>query len=84
MFEIRVAKHAQRYYDRLPADLAARLDRAFTRLCENPFAGDVKRLQGYEGSYRLRVGDLRILFTVNLEARVIEVAAILPRGQAYR
>ncbi len=84
MFAIRLARRAQRYYERLPADLAARLDQSFARLRENPFEGDIKRIQGREGVYRLRVGDLRVLYTVNLDKRLIEVAAILPRGEAYR
>jgi mRNA interferase RelE/StbE len=83
MFVLRLARRAQPYYERLPTDLAARLDRAYTRLQENPFEGDVKRIQGREGVYRLRVGDLRVLYSVNLDKRLIEVAAILPRGDAY-
>jgi mRNA interferase RelE/StbE len=84
MFAIRLARRAQRYYERLPVDLAARLDRGFARLCENPFEGDVKRILGREGVYRLRVGDLRVLYSINLDKQLIEVATILPRGEVYR
>ena len=52
-------------------------------MCGEPFEGDVKRIQGREGVYRLRVGDLRVLYSVNLDKRLIEVATILPRGDAY-
>lgn len=44
-------------------------------------AGDVKKLQGYQNEYRLRVGDLRVLFSIEGDAIVIE--SILPRGQVY-
>ena len=44
-------------------------------------SGDVKRLQGYKDNYRLRVGDLRILFSMNNETIIIK--DVLPRGQAY-
>jgi mRNA interferase RelE/StbE len=85
MFEVRLSRRAQRYYERVDRDTAARLDRALAGLKANPFAGgDVKRIRGRPGSFRLRVGDLRVLFTVNVAARVVEVAAIVPRGQAYR
>ncbi|MDE7267947.1 MAG: type II toxin-antitoxin system RelE/ParE family toxin [Lachnospiraceae bacterium] len=46
-----------------------------------PF-GDVKKLQGAENGYRLRVGDLRVLFT--LENDIIFIDNIIPRGQAYK
>lgn len=45
-----------------------------------PF-GDIKRLSGLKNEYRLRVGDLRVLFTK--ENDIITINDILPRGQAY-
>lgn len=45
-------------------------------------AGDVKKLQGYLVDYRLRVGDLRVIFSV--EDDIITVKDVLPRGQAYK
>ena len=45
-------------------------------------AGDVKKLQGLVNAYRLRVGDLRVLFSV--ENDIIIIKDVLPRGQAYK
>lgn len=44
--------------------------------------GDIKKLQGAVEGYRLRVGDLRILFT--MEDNKIYIDNIIPRGQAYK
>lgn len=44
--------------------------------------GDIKKLQGMEGGYRLRVRNLRVLFS--MEDNNIYVDNIVPRGQAYR
>ncbi len=44
--------------------------------------GDIKKLQGYKNDYRLRVGNLRVLFSMDSE-RII-VKDVLPRGQAYK
>ncbi len=44
--------------------------------------GDVKKLSGFETDYRLRVGDLRVLFSI--ENDIIVINDILPRGQAYK
>ncbi len=46
-----------------------------------PF-GDVKKLQGFKNDYRLRVGDLRVLFSI--ENDIIIIKDVLPRGQAYK
>lgn len=44
--------------------------------------GDIKKLQGIENGYRLRVGDLRVLFSI--EDDTIYIDNIIPRGQAYK
>lgn len=44
--------------------------------------GDVVKLQGFEAEYRLRVGNLRVLFT--LKNDIITINDISPRGQVYK
>ena len=84
MFEVRLSRRARSYYERVPADTARRLDRAFESLETNPFgASDIKPLRGMPGTYRLRVGDLRVVYEVDRKARVVSVLHILPRGEAY-
>lgn len=36
------------------------------------------------GGFRLRVGDWRVLYSLDFESNLLRVAAILPRGEAYR
>lgn len=45
--------------------------------------GDIKPLQGSNGSYRLRVGDWRILFSYP-EHDIILIEKIGPRGGVYK
>jgi len=44
--------------------------------------GDVKKLQGYINLFRLRVGDYRIIFSIDNES--LRIYDVLPRGEAYR
>lgn len=46
--------------------------------------GDIKKLQGAENEFRLRVGDWRILFTIAGEGGDILVSRVLNRRDAYR
>jgi mRNA-degrading endonuclease RelE of RelBE toxin-antitoxin system len=57
-----------------------RIDDAFSEMCLNPFAGDVKSLRGGKGALRRRVGDWRILFDLHQEQRLIVVTAVKRRG----
>lgn len=50
---------------------------------ENLPKGDIKPLQGNKGSYRLRVGDWRILFSYP-EDDTILIEKIGPRGGVYK
>ena len=47
-------------------------------------SGDVKRLRGYTGVYRLRVGEWRVRFQFTTDHTGINIVRVLPRGRAYR
>ena len=75
--QIRYKKKAVKYINSCDKDTKNRLKNAIEKL---PF-GDIKKLAGFENEYRLRIGDLRVLFTK--ENNIITINDILPRGQAY-
>jgi len=75
---------AAREFERLTHVVRDRVSRKIAVLRENPFpAGVLKLSGGYEG-HRVRVGDWRILYTVDAGAQVITVYAVKHRGEAYR
>lgn len=45
--------------------------------------GDIKPLQGSPGSYRLRVGDWRVIFSYPEDGKVL-VEKVGPRGGVYK
>lgn len=46
-------------------------------------SGDVKRLQGREREWRLRVGKWRVLFAYDREAGTLLILRVPPRALAY-
>lgn len=46
-------------------------------------AGDIKPLKGSKGSYRLRVGDWRIIFSYPAKDTAL-IEKIAPRGEVYK
>ncbi|MHB8576047.1 MAG: type II toxin-antitoxin system RelE family toxin [Dehalococcoidia bacterium] len=62
---------------------AQRVLSAVRRLATEDY-GDVKRLQGAEQLWRLRVGDLRVVFVYDHTSRAMDIARVLPRDRAYR
>jgi mRNA interferase RelE/StbE len=46
---------------------------------------DIKKMKGdWEGFYRLRTGKIRVIFTVDIELKDMEIYAIGARGDAYK
>ena len=76
--QIEYSKNAVKYINASDKPTKRRLKEAIEKI---PF-GDIKKLQGIDNGYRLRVGDLRVLFS--LEDDIIYIDNIIPRGQAYK
>jgi mRNA-degrading endonuclease RelE of RelBE toxin-antitoxin system len=62
-FKIIYSEPAKEDLDLLPAKFAAQIVKKIGRL-ENGLHGDMKQLHGHDVTYRLRMGDFRILFDV--------------------
>lgn len=46
---------------------------------------DIKKMRGeWEGFYRLRVGKIRVIFTVSLDSVDLEIYTIGARGDVYK
>lgn len=74
---------SQRDLRALEAALVRRLIQAVKRYAETG-DGDIKKLQGVEREWRLRVGDWRVLFTLDQAAHMLSVLRVLPRGGPYK
>ena len=72
------SKQAVKYINSADKPTKKRLKEAIEKI---PL-GDIKKLQGIEAGYRLRVGDLRVLFTI--ENDIVYIEKILPRGEVYK
>ena len=85
VFDLRLSHEAHTFYQKLPPKRTRQVNRALEALSRDPFVGpNLKRLHGpLEGSWRCRVGDLRILYRVDLTARIVWVETIGPRGSVY-
>ena len=65
--------------------LRARLQKRIHELAENPYDPRLSSpLIGRPGVRKSRVGDWRILFTVDREKQLVQVATVDTRGQVYR
>lgn len=61
-----------------------RIIQSVENLTHNPFPSGFRKLQGGERSFRIRVGDYRIIYQVFEAALVIEIIRVRHRKEAYR
>ena len=82
-YRVEVQRSAERDLERLSAGLFDRITTRLTSLAEDPRPAGVQKLAGLEG-YRVRVGDHRIIYEIDDDARVLTVMRIRHRRDVYR
>jgi mRNA interferase RelE/StbE len=84
MWKVIYRPAATKMLNRLDDRTADRILTKVSELAKDPRApnANVKKLQGEEG-YRLRVGDWRVIYTLDHGVLTIVVVRIGPRGSVY-
>lgn len=83
----RISRNAADQLSHLPKDRQRQLSQAIDEMKEDPLRGDVRPIKSgkYRGSLRKRVGNYRIIFSVNHSANLIEIATVLIKSEkTYR
>ncbi|MBI2097457.1 MAG: hypothetical protein HYT46_00775 [Candidatus Vogelbacteria bacterium] len=77
----RLSKLAAKQFRRLPRDRQKQIARSLDEMATDPTVGDVRIIKAgkFKGAFRKRVGHYRIIFALDPELRMIEVATILSR-----
>lgn len=80
MYTFVIMKPAKKFIDKLPENDKRRIVSAIEAL---PDSGDIKKLQGKSGYFRLRVGNYRIIYTVDNGKLTVYIVDAGNRGQIY-
>ena len=81
---ITISKPALKVLRSLPPNMVARVGAAIEGLKEEPRPAGCKKLVGREELWRIRVGDHRVVYTVDDGIRVVDIRRIGHRGDIYR
>lgn len=58
--------------------------RLLEAISQLPAGTDIKRLQGYDNLYRMRVGNMRILYSIKETVKIVNIENIDKRGDVYK
>lgn len=77
-------RSAQKELKQLPKIAIERVIQAVEQLSESPCPSGVKKLAGTDHTYRLRVGNYRIVYCVLASILTIEIIRVRHRKDVYR
>lgn len=80
-YKIEFSKAAQKFIDKQDKNQRLRLYKAIYKL---PQGTDIQKLSGYNNTYRLRVGNYRVLYEIDDGIRLINIENVDNRGQVYK
>lgn len=82
-YTVLIKRSAEKEMNRLVAKTFERITKAILNLESDPRPAGSKKLRGME-DYRLRVGQYRILYSIDDRERIVEIMAVGHRRDVYR
>jgi len=83
-YSIEWKSSAAKELKKLPKPIIARILQSVEALASSPRPDGVKKLTDTESTYRIRVGDYRVIYNVFDRRLVIEVIKVRDRKEAYK
>ena len=83
-YKIEWKNSAKKELKRLPRQVIAKVISAVEKLPNNHHPAGSKKLVGTEHTYRLRVGDYRIVYSIQNDLLIIEVVRVAHRKDVYK
>jgi len=83
-YELLIRRPAEKEIERLAPKIRRQITRRVLELASNPRPHDVKRLRGYEMTFRVASGEYRIVYEIDDPARTVTVLTVQHRKDVYR
>ncbi len=83
-FKLRWKKSAVRELRKIDRQVIPRILNAAEQLFDDPYPSGTRKLQGADYTYRIRIGNYRIIYEVDTLIRVITVLRVRHRKDAYQ
>ena len=83
-YQLTIGSKAAKELGALPPAIAQRVDAAILALASNPRPHGAKKLKGEPQLWRVRVGDYRIVYSIDDDQAVARIIGVPHRSKAYR
>ncbi|MEH1805365.1 type II toxin-antitoxin system RelE family toxin [Nostoc sp.] len=83
-YEVKFSRGAKKQFQKLPIDVQQRIQTKINDLAIEPRPNGVKKLQGDDNSYRVRVGDYRVVYEVDDHVLIVTVIKVGHHSGIYK
>jgi mRNA interferase RelE/StbE len=84
VWTVELSRPAAKDLDALPAPVYRAAARKIDQLAADPFAAGLRKMSGRPERWKVRIGDYRIVATLDASAQQITVLRVRHRREAYR
>jgi len=82
-YSLEIKPSAARELDALANEIFARIDRKIRPLGDNPRPVGCRKLKGYKDTWRIRIGDWRVVYIINDAAKLVSITHVAHRREVY-
>lgn len=83
-YKVTLKPSVEKDFRSLPKTVLARVLSAIENLAKEPFPNKITKLEGTERTYRIRIGDYRVVYEIEKTDKVIVVLYVRHRREIYR
>lgn len=83
-YKIEIVRSAEKFLYKLPKNDLGRVIEVIQSLAANPFPHGTRKLSGEQDTYRVRVGNYRVIYEIYHKIVLIKILKIGDRKEVYR
>ncbi len=83
-YQITFSRSARKELQKLEESTLHKIFPKIEILANNPKPLGCRKLQSYENLWRIRIGDYRVLYSIEENEKIIDIVAIRHRKEAYK
>ncbi len=83
-YRVTFARSARKELEALELSVLERVFARIEGLAQNPRPQNCKKLRGRRNLWRMRVGDYRIIYSIDDDGEIVDIIAVRHRKDAYR
>ena len=84
MFSVTFARSARKELEALPVSFKLKILEKIEQLGYEPYPHGCKKIKGTMQSYRIRIGDYRVIYDIDGKKKIIDIVVIRHRQSAYK